>query len=1417
MSTSRTKFEAHCESIRRALWPSTGAVISNDSKTYSGVSLMVGSGMSQNAEVDPAFGDKPPTWADISRNLVEPLAPKNKALQEKLIQTTGAVSGFLRLAQMYEAEFNRNDLEDFIKRQVQDHALKPGELHKILVRLPWTDIFTTNWDTLLETAGRQDRVRNYYPILKADDFPGSRRPRIIKLHGTIGVSNRCIFTEEDFRKYPSEHATFVNSVRQSIMETIMVLIGFSGEDPNFLNWTGWVRDQLADFSPRIYLVDHFEGGMFINKLLEDRNVIPLDLGQIMPEELSEHGIDDHGISGRLEFWLRYLLHGEQPPLTIWPLENSRLQRSTQAGRDRDNRRPVNLNAGLHREVSRRVLFSANTPNKTVSGDIVDRMIEEIDVLRNSYREWVIMPADARDEIRDLLRIWIRAFQPNTKFGLGNPVLKSECQTGAFLSLCFLILSQPEPRKVAMTKFSTQKRKNGSDDAPTEEEVDVLRRWVDGSLFSKLRELLCDYLWICNASQADWPEGVFRNLAQIMQWSPKTDPEDEDAQPRLDPAKEYPLAVSYLYRALEHGATREEWTNIRNIVRRVAERAGQKADAVHQIAIASMMYARDRGARQRVLRRVRCYASDRLPTEPVLINRLAGIIDEVAENGRDLALAQSLRLEVFRRTQEKIGSIITRFDAVSLEAWNLALQRKGQHMFLTETMSNETGVTLNVRLSVDTRLDQLKSLRCDPLREMRRADRNVGNLDIRRQSVRIFDAVGLPLVIQTRDRYNKSLVHDFMLDNFIENSLKEEFAAFQQRTKHLSLSKDGVIPKANPDKQMKAFQRLDGHLVHALRLLFRICANPSFALNSKDHSAYLRDLADGAQFCFDVAPDGAVLDPACIHFCLDAIDWNITAAGPKKSPANVVQIATLVLGHLLLSRRVGNGRTMIIDPDLALKAVRVLSKIRLEDKNFKKIETSLLPPSVSTDRRLVEALLRFAIAQSLKHHQQIRDVFRELAKNITGNGDPADHTFVEPFRLLDVPPENREAWQCPEIIDDALLKLTDGGVTNPKNRANLIRIVDALDDWNCDFSAEQRKTYRKLIKQEFKKKSAAELERWEWMMIEEVRAEATNGFLAWAFGEDHPIDASTADGRFEAKKITRNLYWAICQRRTKLDLAPEHVVALLKWINRTITEYRANDQIDELHSSSHFRDLFFTVFGELNKLEALDNDGAGLAMTTLVELHGLGVSVEPVIPYFAERFSQRPASQKRLQRLGAILREGLATIHYDERSAQFNATIDATLEWVKASSSTPQKADGSGRSESAESGGNKGKAEKRQMLPPPPSLLGALGQALAVPATSRGGRVLEAIRLILIRSKQEDDRNQLASDVLFDIQRRVDTLLEATRQRRESGKGHKTVVTAKIFDELTQIHATFLGLPEAKNYEAELKRLGKSIASLRPKV
>ena len=290
--------QSHINRIRDALWLRSG----------NRASVMVGSGFSRNAVPILPGGGQLPTWLDIAIQLHGELYPDYDRPQTPEVAP--------RIAQEYEAAFGRVALHDSLQRLVRHHDYSPGPAHTRLLKLPWDGIYTTNWDTLLERAGEQVIEHSYGVVSSKDQIPMTNRPRIVKLHGSLPSQFPLIVTEEDYRTYPTKFAPFVNTVQQAMMETVFCLIGFSGDDPNFLKWAGWVRDNLGASAPEIYLAGWLNLSPHRRRMLEEQNVSSIDLAQhpkanTWPESL------------RHTYATKWLLHtlelGRPYDITAWPM------------------------------------------------------------------------------------------------------------------------------------------------------------------------------------------------------------------------------------------------------------------------------------------------------------------------------------------------------------------------------------------------------------------------------------------------------------------------------------------------------------------------------------------------------------------------------------------------------------------------------------------------------------------------------------------------------------------------------------------------------------------------------------------------------------------------------------------------------------------------------------------------------------------------------------------------------------------------------------------------------------------------------------------------------------------------------------------------------------------------------------------
>jgi SIR2-like domain len=282
--------QIYIEQLRQRLWSNRG---------LGRAAVMVGAGFSRNADALSLSTPMFPLWKELAWAMAADLYPSDVK--------SNANKDALRLATEYESVFGRDALNAVIVRIIPDANYKPGLLHKMLLSLPWSDVFTTNYDTLLERALPDIHDRKYDLVLTPSDLPTRVKPRIVKLHGSFPSHLPFIVTQEDFRTYPRRFAPFVNTVQQSVIENAFCLLGFSGEDPNFLHWTGWVRDNLGELSPPIYFCSLFEVSPSERRVLEKRNVFPIDLSQVVDK--SEIPDDNVRLAKTLEWFLLELWNG----------------------------------------------------------------------------------------------------------------------------------------------------------------------------------------------------------------------------------------------------------------------------------------------------------------------------------------------------------------------------------------------------------------------------------------------------------------------------------------------------------------------------------------------------------------------------------------------------------------------------------------------------------------------------------------------------------------------------------------------------------------------------------------------------------------------------------------------------------------------------------------------------------------------------------------------------------------------------------------------------------------------------------------------------------------------------------------------------------------------------------------------------
>ena len=234
--------------------------------------VMVGAGFSQNAKSVNPTSNSFPSWKELGDKFYEKLHGHTPSGDD------AKYLNLLKLAEQVEVAFGRPELNDLLRHAIPDLSYEPSPLHSQLLSLPWKDVFTTNYDTLLERARASVTLKHYEVVVAKEDLLlcEQSKDRQVAWQLSILLLNHY---RRRLPHIPNDYAPFVNTVRQSLLENTLCLIGISGGDPNFLRWIGWMRDHLGKkTSPKIYLIGVFNSLSEVDKkLLDGRGIVTVDL------------------------------------------------------------------------------------------------------------------------------------------------------------------------------------------------------------------------------------------------------------------------------------------------------------------------------------------------------------------------------------------------------------------------------------------------------------------------------------------------------------------------------------------------------------------------------------------------------------------------------------------------------------------------------------------------------------------------------------------------------------------------------------------------------------------------------------------------------------------------------------------------------------------------------------------------------------------------------------------------------------------------------------------------------------------------------------------------------------------------------------------------------------------------------------
>ncbi len=197
-----------------------------ESLVQGNAALFIGSGISVGLGADD--------WQSLLKGAADKLGFDLKTTKERL-------PDIIQYWINEEPEYNRPALFDDIKSRLEARDLEKDEyensVYNYICHLPIKVIWTTNYDTLIESAYDRLAPDKTYETIQADqdilDLDGTEDVRIYKMHGSVATKDdNLIISTDDYIRYEREHKFFLESLKADLLQKTFLFVGFSFNDPN---------------------------------------------------------------------------------------------------------------------------------------------------------------------------------------------------------------------------------------------------------------------------------------------------------------------------------------------------------------------------------------------------------------------------------------------------------------------------------------------------------------------------------------------------------------------------------------------------------------------------------------------------------------------------------------------------------------------------------------------------------------------------------------------------------------------------------------------------------------------------------------------------------------------------------------------------------------------------------------------------------------------------------------------------------------------------------------------------------------------------------------------------------------------------------------------------------------------------------
>ncbi len=235
--------------------------------------LFVGSGLST------FYGF--PSWETLLHRMIDKTKENNLCSGDaKDLYTLLNGGKYIEVAQLCQEYLGKEETYKIIEENFKPKEDPPlSKVHKLLGGFPFSAIFTTNYDKILEKAFLKfgDAIKVYSGKGSSEDLrkildeetSNIGKQYLLKLHGDIDDNDSIVFTLDDYNELIYEDQLFKTFLTTQFCTKTFLFLGYSLSDPNFQMILEKITNTF-DQSPKIHYALMEKENTLLEKMYKER-------------------------------------------------------------------------------------------------------------------------------------------------------------------------------------------------------------------------------------------------------------------------------------------------------------------------------------------------------------------------------------------------------------------------------------------------------------------------------------------------------------------------------------------------------------------------------------------------------------------------------------------------------------------------------------------------------------------------------------------------------------------------------------------------------------------------------------------------------------------------------------------------------------------------------------------------------------------------------------------------------------------------------------------------------------------------------------------------------------------------------------------------------------------------------------------